>query len=121
MVEDEPDDAGRRARDARPADARCAEAADAAHAGYDHHRHRRRFGDVSARRFDPGAWMVAQFHDLRRRLITKAEVCHARHPNQSLLAWAIGAFLVSQIMVGAAVAPLGARFWPVVWRGIGVC
>ena len=65
--------------------------------------------------------MVAQFHDLRRRLITKAEVCHARHPNQCLLAWAIGSFLVSQIMVGALVAPLLARFWPAVWRGIGVC
>jgi hypothetical protein len=64
--------------------------------------------------------MVAQLHDLRRRLITKAEVCYARHPNQCLLAWAIGSFLASQIMVGAVVAPLLARFWPVVWRGIGV-
>jgi hypothetical protein len=65
--------------------------------------------------------MVAQFHDLRRRLITKAEVCHAWHPNQCLLARAIGSFLVSQIMAGAVVAPRLAHFWPVVWHGIGVC
>jgi hypothetical protein len=54
--------------------------------------------------------MVAQFHDLRRQLITKAEVCHARNPNQCLLAWAIGAFLVSQIAVGAVVAPVLPQF-----------
>jgi hypothetical protein len=65
--------------------------------------------------------MVAQFHDLRRRLITKAEVCHAPHPNQCLLASAIGSFLVSQIIVRTVVAPLLAQFWPIVWRGIGVC
>jgi hypothetical protein len=68
-----------------------------------------------------GGWMVAQFHGLQHRLITKAEVCHARHPNQCLLAWAIGSFRVLQITVGAVVAPLLAHFWPIVWRGIGVC
>ena len=55
-------------------------------------------------------------------LTTKAEVsAHAGHPNQCLLAWAVGSFLVSQIMVGAVVAPLLAHFWPVVWRGTSVC
>jgi hypothetical protein len=48
-------------------------------------------------------------------VITKAAVCHAQHPNQHLLAWAIGSFLVSQIVVGAVVAPLVAHFWPVLW------
>lgn len=53
--------------------------------------------------------MAAQFHDLRCRLITKAEICHARHPNQCLFAWAVGSFLVSQIMVGGGCrAPAGA-------------
>jgi hypothetical protein len=36
---------------------------------------------------------VAQFHDLRHRLIAKAEVGNARQSNQCLLAWAIGSFL----------------------------
>jgi hypothetical protein len=49
--------------------------------------------------------MVAQFRGLRRRLITKADVCHARHPDQYLLAWAIGAFLLSQIMRGRLSRP----------------
>jgi hypothetical protein len=42
-------------------------------------------------------------------------------PRQRLLAWTIGSFLVSQIMVGAFVAPDLAQFWPVVWRGTSVC
>jgi hypothetical protein len=68
-----------------------------------------------------GVGWLLNFTILGARLIMKAEVCHARHPNQCLLAWAIGSFLVSQILVGAVAAPLLARFWPVVWRGIGVC
>ena len=40
-----------------------------------------------------GDLTVAQFHDLRHRLITKAEVDNARQPNQCLLAWAIESFL----------------------------
>jgi hypothetical protein len=86
-----------------------------------HHRYRRWPGDVPGRRFDPGVRMIAQLHDLRRRLITMAVVCHARHPNQCLLAWAIGSFLVTQIMVGAVGAPLLAHFWPLVWWRVGVC
>jgi hypothetical protein len=76
---------------------------------------------TSLREFRPGDFNGAPLHDLRRRLITKAEVCQTRHPNQCLLAWAVGSFVLSQIMLGAVVAPVLARFWPVVWRGSGVC
>jgi hypothetical protein len=47
--------------------------------------------------------------------------CRERHPTWCLVAWAIGSFLVSQIVVGEVVAPLLVHFWPVVWRGIDVC
>jgi hypothetical protein len=80
--------------------------------------HRPRGGGLSMRR---ARSFSRQIEAKAPRLIAKAEICYARHPNQCLLAWAIGLFVVSQIMVATVVGPLLARFWPIVWRGIGVC